>query len=87
MVEPVTIGTLPEHVQPVADLQFLQLAQESVELAQCCRRFVVWRDAAIAIEAGGARLLQDCCGERSDAARIALCRFVIFIDQMFEFSR
>src|SRR5947207_9251439 len=49
---------LAENMQPVADLQILQLAQKSVELLQCLGLIVTPADAAIAVDAGGARALQ-----------------------------
>ena len=71
-------------MQPVADLQFLQLAEKPVELAQRRGGLVAGVDAAIAVEPGGAGAFQDLRGERRDAALIALRRLVILVDQPLE---
>ena len=76
-----------EDVQPVADLQFLQLAEKPVEFLQRFGPVVVGRDAAIAVDAGGAGALQDIGGERGDAARIAARGLVIFVDQPLQLGR
>ena len=71
----------PEHMQPVADLQFLQLAQKPVELLQRRRGLFSGCDAAIAVDPGRSRALQDFGGERRNPSDIALRRLVILVDQ------
>ena len=83
-VEPRTLGALAEDVQPVADLQFLELAQQAVELAQCRCRVLAGDDAAIAVEPGRPRLFEDRRREHRDAPRIAVGSLVIFVDQALE---
>ena len=83
-VEPLALGALAEHVEPVADLEILQLAQKAVELAQGLRLILAGGDGAIAVDAGGAGALQDLGGERRDTARVTAQRVVIFVDQPLE---
>src|SRR5205814_4220187 len=59
LIEPLPSGALAENMQPIADLQILQLAQKSVELLQCLGLIVTPADAAIAVDAGGAAALQN----------------------------
>src|SRR5205823_11638696 len=65
-VEPLALRALAEHVEPIADLQILQLAQKAVELAQGLRLILADGDAAITIDTDGAGALQDLGGERRD---------------------
>ena len=54
-----TRGRTAEDMQPVADLQLLQLAQMIVELPQRRRDRLLGGDAAILVEPGGAGSASD----------------------------
>ncbi len=71
-------------MQAVADLQFLQLAQEPVELLQRAGQILAGGDAAIAVDPGGAGALEDLGGERRDAARVAARGLIILVDQALQ---
>src|SRR5579883_3320167 len=85
-VELAPLRAAAKHVQSVADLQFLQLAQKSVELAQGGGVVVGSGDRAVAIEPGRAGTFEDRRAERCDPPRVGPARLVIFVDQMLEFG-
>src|SRR5438270_5235091 len=83
-MQPLALRAPAEDVEPVADLQFLQLAQKPVELAQGNGRSLAGGDAAIAVEPGGAGLFEDRRSKHSDAPCIAEGGLVIFVDQALQ---
>ena len=74
---------LAEHMQPVVDPHFLEVAQPGVELDQ---RLLVFR-AAFLQQAGAFRALQNEVGEHFCPARIEALRLRIFVEQGFDFRR
>ena len=75
-------GARPEDVQPVPDLQLLQLAEMVVDGLQ--RRVVVAVQAQILVEPEAAREVEDVAAQRLEAARIELQRGVVLVDQRLE---
>ena len=69
-------------MQAIADLRFLQIAEEIVDLDQ--RGGVVLGQADIAVEAGVAGEIEDAALEISQAAAVHAGGGVIFVEQRFE---
>ncbi len=86
-MQPLALGAPAEDVEPVADLQFLKLAQKPVEFAQRNGRFLADGDAAIAIEPGGAGLFEDRRRKHPDTPPIAKGGLVIFVDQPLQLRK
>ncbi len=74
-------------MQPIADLQFLQLAKLVVELGKGCVGIVGLGDPAVRGEAGALRQIEDAVTQIAAAARVKLRGFVIFIHQQFELAQ
>ncbi len=83
-VSPFAHRAFAQDMEPVADLQFLQLAEEPVELFERARQILAGGDAAIPVDPGGAGALEDLGGERRDAARVAARGLVILVDQALQ---
>ena len=77
-------GRLAEHVQAVADLQLLQLAQMIVELGERVVGAVVAADADVAVQPEALAQREDLVAQPGDAARIDAGRLVILVDQALE---
>ena len=78
---------LAEHVQTVADLQFLQLAQMIVELAQSGIGMVAGVDADVPVEPEPGAQRQDLAAQVGHAPRVQPCGLVVLVDQALELGQ
>ena len=85
--ELVAHGGLAEHVQAVPDLQFLQLAQMVVELAQSSVGIVPGTDPDVPVEAEPRAQRQDLAAQVRHAPRIQPCCLIILVDQPLELGQ
>src|SRR6185437_6816795 len=80
----VTTGAAAEHMQPVAELAFLEIADKTVDarnrLARCGRS----GETEIVFDAGGARLITDREDEALPPRRIEPVGRRIFVEQLLQ---
>ena len=71
-------------MQPVANLQFLQLAEIAVELAERRRFVVLGADAAIDRQSRALRKVPDIRSQHGQAARVERRCLIVFVHQPFQ---
>ena len=74
-------------MQPIADLQLLQIAEMAVELAERRIGGFIGADPAILVEPAGGGEFQDLVAQQLAAPGIEPGRLVIFVDQPLQIAQ